>query len=80
MLANVLKSESAMRASILVVRGFVNLRHVPGVRDGLVRKIEAIERRAGKHDVELQKIVRVLRDMLEPMLPEPPKRRFGFRT
>lgn len=43
----------------------------------LARKVEAIERRVGKHDSELQDILKMLRNLLEPP-PVPPKRAMGF--
>jgi hypothetical protein len=78
MLANVLKSDRAVRASILVVRAFVSLRQMLGTHDDLLRRVEAIERRVGKHDTELHEIIKILRKLLEPPPPEPPKRPFGF--
>jgi phage regulator Rha-like protein len=77
MLANVLRSRVAIRASIQVVRAFVHLRQMLATHDDLARKIEAIERRVGKHDVELQEVLRILRKLLEPP-PLPAKRSLGF--
>jgi len=77
MLANVLRSPVAIRASIQVVRAFVHLRQMLATHDDLARKIEAIERRVGKHDVELQEVLRILRKLLEPP-PLPAKRSLGF--
>ncbi len=77
MLANVLRSRVAIRASIQVVRAFVHLRQMLATHDDLARKIEAIERRVGRHDVELQEVLRILRKLLEPP-PVPPKRSLGF--
>ena len=73
MLANVLRSPVALRASIQVVRAFVHLRRMLVSHDDLARKIDAIERRVGKHDTELQEVFRILRQLLEPP-PLPPKR------
>ena len=78
MLANVLRSPIAVRTSIQVVRAFVNLRRMLATHEDLARKIDAIERRVGKHDVELQDVLRILRKLLEPP-PVPPKRPIGFR-
>ena len=79
MLANVLRSPVAVRASIQVVRAFVNLRRMLATHEDLARKIDAIERRVGKHDVELQDVLRILRKLLEPP-PAPPKRSIGFKS
>ena len=77
MLANVLKSPVAVRASIQVVRAFVRLRQFLATNEQLTRKIDAIESRVGKHDIELQDVLRILRKLLEPP-PVPPKRPIGF--
>jgi hypothetical protein len=77
MLANVLRSRLAIRASIQVVRAFVNLRRMLVTHEGLARKIEALEWRVGKHDAELQEVLRILRKLLEPP-PTPPKPPLGF--
>ena len=77
MLANVLRSPVAIRASIQVVRAFVNLRRMLASHDDLARKIDAIERRVSKHDVELQEVLRILRKRLPPP-PVAAKRPLGF--
>ena len=77
MLANVLRSDVAVRASIQVVRAFVNLRRILATNNVLLRKVEAIERRVGKHDAELQEVLRILRRLLEPP-PLRGKRPMGF--
>jgi len=77
MLANVLKSAVAIRASIQVVRAFVRLRLLLATNQQLARKIEALEKKVGKHDVDLQSILAMLRKLLEPP-PLAPRRAFGF--
>ncbi|MBZ5596404.1 MAG: hypothetical protein LAP39_29520 [Acidobacteriia bacterium] len=52
MLANVLQSPVAVRASIQVVRAFVHLRQMLAGYDELARRIEALERKMGKHDAK----------------------------
>jgi hypothetical protein len=77
MLANVLRSSVAVRASIQVVRAFVHLRQMLATNQGLARKIEALERKVGKHDADLQAILSVLQKLLQPP-PAPAKRPIGF--
>jgi hypothetical protein len=76
MLANVLRSPVAVRASIQVVRAFVHLRRMLTSNRDLARKVEALERKVGKHDSDLQAIL----DVLKKILPPPPtaKRTIGF--
>ena len=77
MLANVLKSTVAVRASIQVVRAFVNLRRIVSAREDLARTIERLENRVDRHDTELQDVLALLRQLNDPP-PLPPKRRIGF--
>jgi hypothetical protein len=77
MLANVLKSPVAVRASIQVVRAFVHLRQMLATNQDLARKIGALERKVGKHDADLQALLSALQKLLQPP-PMPPKRPFGF--
>ena len=79
MLANVLKSAVAVRASIQVVRAFVHLRRLLATNEQFARKIEALEKKVGKHDADLQAILAMLRKILEPP-PLPPRRLFGFAS
>jgi phage regulator Rha-like protein len=77
MLANVLRSPVAVRASIQVVRAFVHLRQLLATNQDLARQIEALERKVGKHDADLQAILTMLRNLLQPP-PAPAKRPIGF--
>jgi hypothetical protein len=77
MLANVLKNPVAVRASIQVVRAFVHLRQMLGTNQDLARKIEARERKVGKHDADLQAILSALQKLLQPPAV-PAKRPIGF--
>ena len=77
MLANILKSTSAVYASIQVVRAFVRLRQILATNEDLARKVEALERKIGKHDSDLQGILQILQKLLSPP-SAPPKRPIGF--
>jgi hypothetical protein len=76
MLANVLQSPVAVRAGIQVVRAFVHLRQLLATNEDLARKIEALERKVGKHDADLQGVLDALRKLLQPAPPA--KRPIGF--
>jgi hypothetical protein len=78
MLANVLRSPVAVRASIQVVRAFVHSRQMLSTNRDLARKMEALERKVGKHDTDLQAILSVMNTLLPPSAPVPAKRRIGF--
>jgi hypothetical protein len=59
-----------------VVRAFVRLREVLASNKHLARQIEALEKKFGKHDAEVESILGLLRQLVEP--PLQPKRRIGF--
>jgi len=81
MLANVLKSRVAVRASIQVVRAFNRLRQMISGHEELARRVEALEQKLGKHDTDVQAILDILHRLLQPPPeppPEPPRRSIGF--
>ncbi len=77
MLANVLNSEVAVRASIQVVRAFVRLRRMLATNEELARRFDALEKKVGKHDADLEAILAMLGKLLEPP-PAAPRRPMGF--
>ncbi len=79
MLANILKSRIAVKASIQVVRAFVHLRKSIADQETILRQLEMVQSKVGKHDLELKKIIKILYRLLEPPpLSLPPKRPMGF--
>ena len=78
MLANVLNSERAVKASVQVVRAFVRLREVLASNRELVHKLAELERRTASHDEQIQAIFEAIRQLLNP--PEPPRKKIGFRV
>jgi hypothetical protein len=77
MLANILKSAVAMRASIQVVRAFVQSRQLLAANERLLRKLDGLEKRVGKHDTDLRSILAMLRKIVDPP-PERNRRPIGF--
>jgi len=78
MLANVLKSKSAVKASIQVVRAFVRLRQMLASHTELARKLEALERKVGKHDADLNAVLVVLKKLFQLPPPNNQGRPMGF--
>jgi hypothetical protein len=76
MLANILKSASAVRASIQVVRAFVRIRQRLVTHEMLAKQLAKLAGKVGKHDIELQRVFMTLHAILEP--PKRPKRAIGF--
>jgi hypothetical protein len=54
------------------------LRQILATHEDLARKIEALEHKIGKHDGDLEAILEVLQDLLEPPPAATNKRPIGF--
>jgi hypothetical protein len=80
MLVNVLRSRVAIRASIQVVRAFVHLRQMLASNLEINKKLEALERKVGKHDADLQSIFAILKELLQPPLVKAERKPMGFVT
>ncbi|HEX9653249.1 MAG TPA: hypothetical protein VGA99_06020 [bacterium] len=78
MLASVLNSPIAVKASIQVVRAFVRLREFLAIHKELAEKLSQLEKRIDQHDESIQTIFEAIRQLMLP--PEKPKRRIGFRV
>lgn len=75
MVANVLNSPRAVRASLQIVRTFVHLRQMISSNHELARKLESLEK---KYNQQFRAVFEAIRQLLEP--PEKPKRRIGFKV
>ena len=76
MLANVLKSEKAIKMSVLIVRAFVKLREMLSTHEELRIKLEELESRQGKSEEYIQAIIGTINKMLRE--PEPSGSQIGF--
>jgi phage regulator Rha-like protein len=79
MLSSVLNSERAIQVNIAIMRAFVKLRHILSNNKELAHKLKELEGKIEKHDAEIQAIFEAIRQLMAP-LPEPPKRRIGFKA
>jgi len=75
MLAAVLNSPVAVKASIHVVRAFVRLRQMLAGNAELDRKVEALEK---KYDAQFKVVFDAIRQLMAP--PEPKKKKIGFQV
>jgi hypothetical protein len=74
MVANLLRSERAVRTSVYVVRAFVQLRKMIASNKELARRLDELE---GRYDRQFKAIFDAIRELMTP--PEPkPRRRIGF--
>lgn len=76
MLANVLNSSKAVRASIAVVRAFVRIRETLALHKKLAVKLSELERKIVNHDESIRTLFDAIRQLVMP--PEKPRRRIGF--
>jgi len=76
MLANVLNSPSAVAMSLEIVRVFVRVRQILATNKELAVKINELEKKTEKHDVEISAICEAIRQLIT--VPGKPKRKIGF--
>ncbi len=69
MLASVLNSPVAVRASIAVVKAFIHLRQLISTHKDLARKLEELET---KYDSKFKVVFDAIRDLTTPIEPKLP--------
>ena len=81
MLATILRSPIAVKASILVVKAFVKLNEYLSLHKDLAEKIKLLESNSDKHDKEIQTLFQAIRELMStPPKPEPPPmKKVGFK-
>jgi len=78
MLSSVLKSPTAVRVNIEIMRAFVRIRQLMATPGELVQQITKLAETVQLHDNEIKVISRVLQQMIEK--PIEPRRRIGFHA
>jgi hypothetical protein len=78
MLASVLNSPIAVRASIQVVRAFVKLREVLNTHKELALKLQLLENKSDTHDKEIRVLFEAIKQLMQPP-PNPPRKKVGFK-
>jgi hypothetical protein len=76
MLGNVLNSQTAVEASIQVVRAFVWIREQLVANKELSQKLNELESRVGEHDSAIANLFEAIRQLLKPV--EKPQGEIGF--
>ena len=66
MAATVLNSEQAAEMSIFVVRAFVRMREALAANKELAARIEELEKHLETHDGTIQKIINVIKQLMNP--------------
>ncbi len=77
MLSSVLKSERAVQVNIVIMRAFVKLREFLTFHRDFAQKLDALEKKYRKHDLQIKAVFDAIRKLVEAP-PNPPKRRVGF--
>jgi len=73
MLSSVLRSRKAVLVNVEIMRAFVKLRQILESDAGLLRKLEALERR---YDAQFKVVFDAIRALMTP--PSPARKRIGF--
>ncbi len=76
MLASVLKSDRAVKISIIIIKAFVKLREMISTHKEFVHKFAELERKIERHDEEIKIIFDAIRQLMTT--PEPKKKKIGF--
>jgi hypothetical protein len=80
MLSSVLRSPTAVRVNIEIMRAFVRLRRLLATPGELVEQLRQLAETVQLHDGQIKVITRVLQRMMEPPREPPqPPRRIGFQ-
>ncbi|MGD9636115.1 MAG: ORF6N domain-containing protein, partial [Pirellulales bacterium] len=78
MLSSVLKSPTAVRVNIEIMRAFVRLRRLMATPGELVEQLTKLAETVQLHDDRIKVISQVLQSMIEK--PVPPRRSIGFHV
>ena len=78
MLSSVLRSPTAVRVNIEIMRAFVRIRRLMATPGELVEQLTRLAETVQLHDEQIKTIVQVIGKLTER--PEEPKRRIGFNS
>ncbi|MGA2063134.1 MAG: ORF6N domain-containing protein, partial [Thermoguttaceae bacterium] len=78
MLSSVLRSPTAVRVNIEIMRAFVRIRRLMATPGELVEQLTRLAETVQLHDEQIKTIVQVIGKLTER--PEEPKRRIGFHS
>jgi phage regulator Rha-like protein len=79
MLSAVLRSDRAVKMSILIVKAFVRLREILATHKDLARALEDLRHRQDEQGEQISAIIETINNLLGPG-DVPPKRQIGFVT
>jgi hypothetical protein len=76
MLSTVLNSDRAIQVNIVIMRAFVKLRELLSSHKEVLQKLDELERKYERHDVQIKVVFDAIRKLIEA--PVRPKRPIGF--
>jgi len=76
MLSSVLRSRKAIRVNIQIMRAFVKLRRILSAHKELARKLDQLEHKFERHDVEIKAVFNAIRRLMAAS--QRPRKRIGF--
>ncbi len=76
MLSGVLNSNRAVQVNIAIMRAFVNLRRLISANKDLANKLDELERKYERHDLQIKGIFYAIRQIMLPK--ETPEKKIGF--
>lgn len=77
MLSSVLKSETAIRVNIRIIRVFTKMRELLLTHKDILLQLEKMEKKLTGHDDDIALIFQYLKQLLHP--PQPPRNKIGFK-
>ena len=78
MLSSVLRSKRAVQMNIQIIRAFIRMREMLAEHKDLALRVDKLEAAQKRHVSVITLLANEIREMKN--LPEPAKRRIGFRT
>lgn len=78
MLSSVLKSKRAVLVNIEIMRTFVNLRNLILDNKEILKKLNLIEKKSLKHDLQIKTIFEALKELMFPQKRD--KQEIGFKV
>jgi len=67
MLSGLLRSERAIQVNIAIMRAFVKLRQMLSSHKALAHKVEELEKKYSKHEIEITAVFKLLKKLMEPV-------------
>ena len=77
MLSSILNSKRAIQVNIAIMRVFVKLRDMVSMHKEIIKKLDELEKKVGKHDSQIIAIFGAIKQMM--IKPNAGKKDYGFK-